>query len=193
MLTTLFVLILMIAQTEKLGILSFWPSRFSPCRLQWRSRLWPHKKQWLQDQRAIESYLFPINIHRIGRNHRANDWVLKNIQLSWRGCLAGRPSFRHISLELSCYEYSDSQLGDGSHRVKLTLHADPASPDQPLPTPSTASSPRPCRPIRGSGGGQPMREDYSVGRLNCSYFGVPGWNFWYINNVVDDPSVDYYK
>ena len=196
MLTSLFVLILMIAQTEKLGILSFWPSRFSPCRLQWRTRLWPHKKQWLQDQRAIESYLFPINIHRIGRNQRANDWVLKNIQLSWLGCLAGRPSFRLISLKLSCYEYSDSQLGDGGwwfppSQINFTCrHSQPA---RPLPTPSTASSPRPCRPMRDGGGSQPMRDDYSVGRLNCSYFGVPGWNFWYINNVVDDPSVDYYK
>ena len=123
MLTSLFVLILMIADTEKLGIWSFWPGRIFPGRLQWRARLWPHKKQWLQDQRAIESYLFPINIHRIGRNQRANDWVLKNIQLGWlgRGWLVAS-----FPLKVSCYEYSFSQLGDGSHRVKLTLHA--ASP-----------------------------------------------------------------
>ena len=137
MLTSLFVLILMIAQTEKLCILSFWPSRFSPCRLQWRTRLWPHKKQWLQDQRAIESYLFPINIHRIGRNHRANDWVLKNIQLSWLGCLAGRPSFRLISLEIELlwifrlsagWWFPPSQIKQPARTAADILHRQLSSP-----------------------------------------------------------------
>ena len=179
----------MIADTEKLSILSFCsdPAQSFPADSSGDPDCDPIRNSGSRISVQFSHICFQsIFIELDGTTEQTIEfWKIFN----WAGWVAWLVAhlFASFPLKLSCYEYSDSQLGDGSHRVKLS------SQPGPLPTSPTASSPRPCRPIRGGGGGQPMRDDYSVGRLNCSYFGVLGRNFWYINNVVDDPSVDYYK
>ena len=109
-------------------------------------------------------------------------------ELNWLCALVAH-LFASFPLKLSCYEYSNDLSWVGwsfpqrhinvSHRQlgKLTF--------------------RRCVPPQWTN--QSLRRQtanqrgYSARRLNCSYFGLLGWNFWYINNVVDDPSVDYYK
>ena len=134
MLTSLFVLILMIADTEKLSILSFWPSRFFPCRAPDCDLI---RNSGSRISRQFSHICFQsIFIELDGTTEQTIEfWKIFN----WAGWVAWLVAhlFASFPLKLSCYEYSDSQLGDGSHRVKLssqpgrTESADDSSPPPP--------------------------------------------------------------
>ena len=147
---------------------------------------------WCDLITPLSSYLFPINIHRIGA------FSIEPSSQHWAGSsLAG--SFRLISNEIELlWIFFASTPGFPQSAIKLNMSAAPRQAggnyadtvdqwEASIRVTWLLSSNERARRRRAN------HRSYTAHRLNCSYFGVHGRNFWYINNVVDDPSGDYYK
>ena len=127
---------------------------------------------WCDLITPLSSYLFPINIHRIGA------FSIEPSSQHWAGSsLAG--SFRLISNEIELlWIFFASTPGFPQSAIKLSMSA--PEPGETMPRPELSTNQRPdfgsrdrCRPIGGRGDGGPItgrmqHTDWIVRILECT-------------------------
>ena len=183
------------------GSLSYWPQPINGLNQCKTKQISPATPDLISIIHCPRLMVWPHNtaIVIFVTNQYSSNWSFFNwAQQHWAS--SSRGLFASFPLKLSCYEYSSPRL-QVSHRVPLSLacrHQDRgklcragagSSSQSEIRTRVTwlLSSNERARRRR------PNPSPYAAHRLNCSYFGLHGRNFWYINNVVDDLSGDYYK